>query len=165
MKKLNRKKMLALPLSLLIAVPVAVQSTVAFIVAQTQPAVNTFKPFDSIEGGLVIRKTLEHPYGRDYNIPPNVDFDFEVKLGKLYAGYTVKTSEGDVLADENGTITVSVKPDVLFGIEGIDEGMEVTITELETGGGFTAQSEATQNAVISPNDFVTVEFVNRYTPE
>lgn len=131
MKKLN-KKWLALPLSLLIAVPVAVQSTIAYIVAQTQPTVNTFMPFDSIEGGLVIRKTVEHPYGRDYTIPANIDFDFEVKLGKLYAGYHVKTSAGEVVADENGSIIVSVKPDVLFGIEGIDEGMEVTITELET---------------------------------
>lgn len=165
MKKTKFNKWLALPLSLLIAVPVTVQSTIAYIVTQTQAAVNTFKPFDSIEGGLIISKTIEHPYGTGYTIPENIAFDFQVELGALYAGYTVKTSEGEVIADKNGTIVVSVKPDELFGIEGIDEGMEVTVTELETGAGFTAKSEVTQYATISPDDFVTVDYVNVYTPE
>ena len=42
----HHKKWLALPLSLLIALPVSVQSTIAYIVTQSQLAVNTFKPFD-----------------------------------------------------------------------------------------------------------------------
>ena len=164
MKIPHHKKWLALPLSLLIALPVPLQSTIAYIVTQSQLAVNTFKPFDSIEGGLIISKTIEHPYGLGYDIPDHIAFDFEVQLGSYYAGYTVKTSEGEVTADENGNLLVSVKPNVLFGIEGIDENMAVTITERSMGAGFSPKGETTQQAVISPDDFVTVDFVNVYTP-
>ncbi len=149
---------------MLIALPVTVQSTLAYIVTQSEPAINTFKPFDSIEGGLIIHKTIDHPYGPTYTIPDHIAFDFEVQLGDYYAGYTVKTSAGDVTADENGSLRVSVKPDVLFGIEGIDEDMQVTVTELSTGAGFSPGGEISQNAVISPKDFVTLEFVNVYSP-
>ncbi len=164
MKIPKSKKWLALPLSMLIALPVTVQSTLAYIVTQSEPAINTFKPFDSIEGGLIIHKTIDHPYGPTYAIPDHIAFDFEVQLGDYYAGYTVKTSAGDVTADENGSLRVSVKPDVLFGIEGIDEDMQVTVTELSAGAGFSPGGEISQNAVISPKDFVTLEFVNVYSP-
>ncbi len=164
MKIPKNKKWLALPLSLLLAATASVQSTIAYIVAQTQPAFNTFKPFDSIEGGLVISKTIDHPYGELYDVPENITFDFQVDLGAIYAGYTVKTSEGEIVADQNGSIVVNVKPNVPFGIEGIDEGMPVTITELSSGGGFSVQGDSVRSTVISPDDFVAVEFVNVYEP-
>ena len=57
--------------------------------------VNTFKPLQNITSDLVISKTVEHPLGEGYAIPDNIAFDFEVNLGKDYAGSRLTTTNGE----------------------------------------------------------------------
>lgn len=166
MKRLKKPKWVALPLSLLLAFNATVQSSLAFVITSTPAALNTFKPYQSIEGDLIISKTVEHPFGEDYVIPENIAFDFQVELGALYAGYTLTTTQGNFTTDENGILTVSVKPGVPIGIEGIDEGMQVTVTELQKDGdGFAVKDDAAaQTVTVSPDNQIIVDFINIYTP-
>ena len=118
-------------LSIILILTVAVQTTMAFVVAGAPSVTNTFKPFESIVNDLLIRKTVEHPFGIDYVIPDHIKFDFEIALGAFYADTTIETTAGNFVADENGVITLSAKPGTSIGIKGIDEGTEVTVTELQ----------------------------------
>lgn len=152
-------------LSMSLVLNAALQPSLAFIVTQSIPALNVFKPYKTVEGDLVISKTVEHPFGGEYVVPENIEFDFEIALGDFYAGYTLETSQGEATADENGVITLAVKPDEPVGIEGIDDGVQVTVTELQTeNDGFEISGEASQTAVISSEEQTVLEFVNVYTP-
>lgn len=157
---------LALLVSLLLLLTSTVNTTFGLIVTQTDSIVNTFTPFDTVINNLFIKKTVDHPLGDEYVIPDNISFDFKVELGSLYASTTVKTTSGEVVADENGAFTVSVKPGVPFKLEGIDAGTKVTLTELQREeGGFTVKDGlATMDAVIAEDGGICVEFVNVYTP-
>lgn len=166
MKKLKKHKWIAAMLSMSLVLNAALQPSLAFIVTQSIPALNVFKPYKTVEGDLVISKTVEHPFGGEYVIPENIEFDFEIALGDFYAGYTLETSQGETTADENGVITLAVKPDEPVGIEGIDDGVQVTVTELQTeNDGFEISGEVSQTAVISSEEQTVLEFVNVYTPE
>lgn len=166
MKKLKYSKWIALPLSLLLAFNATVCTSIAYVVTRTGVAVNTFVPFESVEGDLVISKTVEHPYGADYVIPEHIKFDFQVELGALYADYTFATNYGDVTADANGTLLLSVRPGAPVGIEGIDEDTAVTVTELPTSlAGFTVKNDqSVKKANVTPDEQVILDFVNVYTP-
>ncbi len=166
MKKLKYSKWIALPLSLLLAFNATVCTSIAYVVTHTGSLVNTFLPFDSVEGDLVISKTVEHPYGADYVIPEHIKFDFQVELGALYADYTFATNYGDVTADANGTLLLSVRPGAPVGIEGIDEDTAVTVTELPTSlAGFTVKNDqSVQTANVTPDEQVILDFVNVYSP-
>jgi len=159
------KKTKTLILTLLMIFTVAVQTTLAYVVSVTNPVKNTFVPFTSVAGDLVINKTVNHPFGTEYQIPDHVAFDFSVELGRIYAGSTVKTTAGDKVADENGTVTLTVKPGSPVGILGIDENTEVTVTEIQkNGSGFAAlNGELTKKATVT-KDGVIVNFTNVYTP-
>ncbi len=159
-------KGLTLILSLALILTIAVQTTMAFIVADTPTVTNTFKPFDAIVNDLLIRKTVEHPFGADYVIPENISFDFKVDLGTLYAKTTISTTAGELVADENGVITVNAKPGSTVGIVGIDEGTRVTVTELQKLPGFTVKDGVeTQEVTVSADGTVNVDFINVYAPD
>lgn len=166
MKKHRVFKSLSLVLTVILLLTVAVQTTMAFIVAGAPSVINTFKPFEAIVNDLLIQKTVEHPFGADYVIPDNIAFDFEVNLGSLYAETTISTTAGDLIADENGVITVTAKPGSSVGIVGIDEGTEVTVTELQKLPGFSVKDGIASKAVtVSADGTVTVDFTNVYAPE
>ncbi|MBQ8381717.1 MAG: hypothetical protein IJX47_00765 [Clostridia bacterium] len=166
MKKRRIFKFITLVLSVILVLTVAVQTTMAFIVAGAPSVTNTFKPFEAIVNDLLIQKTVEHPFGADYVIPDDIAFDFEVNLGALYAETTVSTTAGDLVADENGVITVTAKPGASVGIVGIDEGTEVTVTELQKLPGFSVKDGVASKAVtVSADGTVTVDFTNVYAPE
>lgn len=153
-------------LSIILILTVAVQTTMAFVVAGAPSVTNTFKPFESIVNDLLIRKTVEHPFGIDYVIPDHIKFDFEIALGAFYADTTIETTAGDFVADENGVITLSAKPGTSIGIKGIDEGTEVTVTELQKLPGFTVKGGvAAQTVTVSADGVVNVDFTNVYSPE
>ncbi len=158
---------LALMISLIMLLTSTVQTTFGFIVTSTGPLKNTFVPYDSAASDLIISKTVEHPFGESYIIPDDIAFDFEVDLGALYANTKIQTTDGDKTADENGVITVSVEPGGYIGIEGLDEGREVTVTEVQkdAASGFAVKDGiATQKVTIFADGSARVNFVNIYTP-
>lgn len=157
---------LALLFSVLMLLTSTVNSTFCFIVTQTGSIVNTFVPFYGAVGNLILSKSVQHPLGEDYVIPEHISFDFQVCLGAYYANSTIKTTAGNVTADENGMITVSVKPGQNVGIEGVNAGTKVSVTELQKDGdGFTVKDGiATQEATVLQSINAAVEFTNIYDP-
>ena len=157
---------LALLVSLIMLLTSTVNTTFGFIVTKTDSLINTFVPFDSIISNLLISKNVEHPFGDEYVIPNNIAFDFKVDFGLLYANATIKTTKGDIVADKNGAIHISVKPEESFAVEGIDTGTKVTVTEMQKeGSGFTVKGNAaTKKGVITEDGSLKFEYVNIYTP-
>lgn len=143
-----------------------VNTTFGFIVTKTDSLINTFVPFDSIISKLSISKTVEHPFGNEYVIPDNIAFDFKVDFGPIYANTTIKTTTGDVIADRNGSIQISVKPGESFIVHGIDAGTKVTVTEMQkSGSGFTVKDgAATMEGIVAEDGSLKFQYVNIYTP-
>lgn len=166
MKKLILTR-IALFLSLITLLTSTFNTTFGFIVTKTNSLVNIFKPFQGIVSSLDISKSLEHPFGEEYIIPEGLSFDFEVDLGSLYRESTIKTSKGNIKADENGKIIVPVRPYETVGIEGIDEGTLVTVTELQNpSSGFSVKDGQNSKEVqISVSNIAKAEFVNIYKPQ
>ncbi len=164
---LKKTKGLTLLISLLLILTVTVQGTLAYIVAESDLLTNIFDPIKTPVSSLVINKVVEHPFGEDYKIPENIAFDVKVDLGVNYANATVSTDHGEKLADEQGSFTLTVKPGIPVGVDGITEGTVVTVTELPTTlAGFALKEgvEATQTTTILAEGGASVEFVNVYTP-
>ena len=157
---------LALLVSLIVLLTSTVNTTFGFIVTKTDSLINTFVPFDNIISNLLISKNVEHPFGDEYVIPDNIAFDFKVDFGSLYANTTIKTTTGDIVADKNGSIQISVKPGESFAVEGIDAGTKVTVTEIQKdGSGFTVKdSAATMEGIVAEDGSLKFEYVNIYTP-
>lgn len=157
---------LALLISFIVLLTSTVNTTFGFIVTKTDSLINTFVPFDSVISNLLINKNVEHPFGNEYVIPDNISFDFKVNFGPLYANTTIKTSSGNLLADENGSIQISVKPKKTFAVNNIDTGTKVTVTEIEKdGSGFTVKDGATtMEGVVAEENSLKFEYVNIYTP-
>ena len=147
-------------LSLVLLLTMAVSGTAAFVVTRTQPVQNRFVSGLSTDGSLVIRKTLEHPFGPDYAVPENehTAFTFTVDLGAANAGHTF----GAYTADENGVVTLTLRPDGSAALTDIPEGTTVTVAEPNPGDGFAPLSA--QTVTIPRADVATVCFENVYTP-
>ena len=157
---------LALLVSLIMLFTSTVNTTFGFIVTKTDSLINTFVPFDSIISNLLISKNVEHPFGNEYIIPDDIAFDFKVDFGSLYAKTTIKTTIGDIVADENGSILISVKPGKSFAVEGIVAGTKVIVTEIQKdGSGFTVKDgAATMEGVVTEDGSLKFQYVNIYTP-
>jgi pilin isopeptide linkage protein len=151
---------------LIVLLTSTVNTTFGFIVTKTDSLINTFVPFDNIISNLLISKNVEHPFGDEYVIPDNIVFDFKVDFGSLYAKTTIKTTTGDIVADKNGSIQISVKPGEFFAAYGIDAGTKVTVTEIQKdGSGFTVKdSAATMEGIVAEDGSLKFEYVNIYTP-
>lgn len=167
MKKNGIFKSLIVLFSLLVVITSTLQPTLAFVATKTQPILNTFIPFKSIISNLIINKSVEHPFGSDYAIPGNIKFDFEVNLGAGYAGKTLTTTNGDIIADTNGSLVVTVKPGIPVEINGIDAGTKAIVTERQTAGnGFTVKDGIdTKEVTVTGDDAVSVNYINVYNPD
>lgn len=167
MRKNRIMKRLTLLASLVMLLCCTVGSTLGFVVTRTAPVVNTFTPFDSVVSNLLLTKTVEHPLGESYVIPENIAFDYQVGFGALYANTTIETSAGKFTADENGVLTLAVKPGQTLAVMNIDVGTKVTVTELQKeDSGFSVKDGVqTRETVIAENGTVEVGFVNVYEPK
>lgn len=135
--------------------------TLAYIVTKTPSLINTFLSGLEPAGDLTIRKNLEHPFGDGYRVPGNLVFDFAITL-EGYGGRTVRTSQGDLIADENGTISLQLKPGEALRILNIREGTKVTVTEKEVPGFIpTEGQEQTITIREGKNELV---YTNVYSP-
>ena len=157
---------LALFISLIMLLTSTVNTTFGLIVTKTDSIINTFTPFDSIISNLLISKSVEHPFGEQYVIPEEISFDFKIDFGSLYAKTTIKTTSGNVVADQNGSILVSVKPGKSFVVEGIDAGTKVTVTEIQKeNSGFTVKDGAViMDGIVAEDGSLRFQYVNIYTP-
>lgn len=143
-----------------------INTTYGFIVMSTDPITNVFMPDDVKVNGLTISKAVEHPLGENYKIPDNISFDFKVELGSYYASSKLVTTLGELIADENGVLDISIKPGASFGIEGLKEGTVVKVTEQTTSlYGFAVKGEATKQVTVGTDGTANIEFTNIYTPD
>lgn len=161
---LRHSKMIALIMALVILSTSVLGGTLAYIVTGTASLLNTFISGLDPTGDLTIRKTLTHPFGDGYVLPDGLEFTFLVDLGGDYAGKTLSTSRGDVRADENGTLTISVAPGAAVTIYDLNADTDVTITELLTTG-FAVENGENPRTVTVPRRGAEVLFENTYTPE
>jgi len=162
--KITRR--IAMLLSLVMLITSTIGTTCCYIVTKTDPITNVFVPATAGVSTLTIGKTVEHPLGDDYAIPRNISFDFNVELGSYYAGAKLSTTAGEMTADASGTLSISVKPGATFGIEGLEEGMVVKVTEKRTTlDGFAVKGDATKTVTVGAAGAVSTSFVNTYTPD
>ena len=160
--KLSRKHALLLALFFIL---LTAQSTVAYIVMQTGTLKNIFVPVVHSTGDLTISKTIEHSLGESYIIPDDIAFDFRINLGMSYADQAIATTQGTIDSDENGIITVTVKPEIPITIQGIDAGTTVTVTEQEKDNdGFTVKDEQFSKEITIREGENIAAFVNAYAP-
>lgn len=157
---------IAMLISLIVLITSTVNTTYGFIVTSTDPITNVFVPDDVRASGLTISKTVEHPLGDDYAIPDNISFDFNVELGSYYAGAKLNTTAGEMTADASGTLSVTIKPGTTFGIEGLEEGTVVKVTEkaIELDG-FAVKGDADKTVTVGADGTASIAFVNTYTPD
>ena len=157
---------IAMIISLIVLITSTVGTTYGYIVTSTDSLVTVFMPPDVITGAMSVNKIVEHPFGSQYKIPNNISFDFKVELGHYYANSKLTTSAGEMTADASGALAVSIKPGVTFTIEGLDEGTEVKVTELETLlNGFTVKGDKVKTVTVGAGGTVSIDFTNVYTPE
>lgn len=153
-------------LSLVMLITSTIGTTYCYIVTKTDPITNVFVPDTVGVSGLAISKTVEHPLGDDYAIPDNISFDFNVELGAYYAGAKLNTTAGEMTADASGTLSVTIKPGATFGIEGLEEGTVVKVTEkMTTLDGFAVKGDATKTVTVGADGTASISFVNTYTPD
>ena len=155
-------KALALLLSLSLLLTAVFGGTFAHIIAKTPSIINTFLSGLDPTGDLVIRKEVVHPFGNGYQVPIGLAFDFTVSLGSDYAGKTLKTSQGDITADETGSIAITVAPDSAVRIMDLPEGMTVTVRE-DPRLAFTPEGGAGKSVTIRSGDN-TIVYTNGYLP-
>ena len=156
----------ALVSSFLMLLTSTVNTTYGYIVTKTDSVINTFTPPESDGNGIVIIKRVEHTLGEAYTIPDHIVFDFQVDLGAAYGNAPVQTSAGTIVANENGTIIVSVKPGQSLCVSDIAPGARITVTELQMDGdGFAVKDGiATKEITIAADGNAVIDFVNLYTP-
>ena len=163
-KSLGMAKKAALLLAIVLIAVMGVGSTFAYIVTGTPSLVNLFTNGLAPDGNLTIEKTLTHPYGKDYIVPQNLAFTFDVDLGEDYAGKILETTQGEMTCDQNGVLTLSISPSGRATVYDIDENTAVTVTETNLGKGFTIEQNAKDITIAKYKDnFLT--FANTYTPE
>ena len=157
---------IAMLLSLVMLITSTIGTTYCYIVTKTDPITNVFVPGTAGVSGLAISKTVEHPLGDDYAIPGNISFDFNVELGSYYAGAKLNTTAGEMTADASGSLSVTIKPGATFGIEGLEEGTVVKVTEkMTTLDGFAVKGDATKTVTVGADGTASISFVNTYTPD
>ena len=83
-------------LAVLILAFAVIVPTVAYIMTMTSPLVNTFVSGLTPEGDLIIRKTVEHPFGEGYVIPDDIEFEY-------YALEVVENRANDFIAQHELT--------------------------------------------------------------
>ncbi len=122
-------------------------------------------------GGLVISKTVTHPFGDDYEIPDGKEFSIEVKLeGSHIANTSFDTvtdaGNGSVTSDANGIIRFKLESGEAVMINGIPEGTKYTVTETDLPDGFTL-SGASEGLIggISSVTNANAKLVNDYKPD
>jgi len=165
---LNLRKLstrIALVLSIVLLFASTVQTTLGVMVTKTGTLVNVFMPFETIVNDILLNKTVEHPLGNDYTIPSTVAFDFKVELGDFYRDTEIETTAGTVKTDGTGSLTVTVAPGKPFGINGIDAGTKVKVTELvKAGSGFAPKDGAEREVTVGESGGVVIDYINVYTP-
>jgi len=163
---------IALLLSVALLVTAVIGGTLAYVVTRTPSLLNTFIADHS--GDILIEKVVEHPFGDNYKIPEEIEFDFEVNLGEGYAGKEVTVitaSEPNGVtktADEYGVITVSIKPRQAVIIKDVTVGAEVEVEEdLSEKPGFSVDGEAVRTVTVEKGENKLenkLEYTNVYAP-
>jgi len=161
-------KKIALLLSVVLLATAVIGGTLAYVVTKTPSLLNTFIADHS--GDILIRKTVEHPFGNNYVIPDGIDFDFAVNLGEGYANQdvtviTASEQNGTVVkANADGVITVSIKPGQTAIIKDVTVGTEVEVKEdLSKKPGFSVQGEPVRTVTVGKGEN-TLEYTNVYAP-
>ncbi len=124
-----------------------------------------------VKGSLIIQKTVTHPFGSDYKVPSELEFDISVTLDGVNVAnqvYEAVTSKGatTVSADENGRINFKLAHGESISIHGIPEGTKYSVTENVLPDGFSISDNSKNlNGTIVADANATASLVNNYVPE
>ena len=163
MSSISRMKYMFLLFCAVFLLVMGIGNTISYVMTKTPTLVNMFLNGMNPDGNLVIQKTVSHPYGDSYIVPSDLVFTFEVNLGAEYANQTVKTTQGEIVANDQGIVTVAVAPGGRTTIYDVDEETTVTVTETLIGTGFTPDAES-KNLTIQKYQDNSLNFINTYTP-
>ncbi len=157
-------KKLTLLLCVALILTVSIGSSLSYMVTGTPTLLNRFLNGMNPDGDFVIQKVVSHPFGEGYEIPEGLTFTYTVDLGVKYAGETLRTTQGERTADENGVLTVTVAPGGRTTIFDIDDNTLATVTETNIGAGFTPDALSRELTVQKYQDNI-LTFLNTYVPE
>lgn len=161
-KRISLYKVMAVLLSVSILLTTVFSGTFAQLITKTPSFINTFLSGLTPTGDLIISKEITHPFGDSYIIPEGLSFDFSVALGESYIGKTVKTSQGDITADENGNISLSMAVGTAVRIFDLEDGTTVTVTE-SSATGFTPDG-GTEKSITIQRGENSIAYINDYKP-
>ena len=137
LSELRGMKKITLSVCALLIATFTVGSTYAYMITGTPSLTNLFVNGVNPTGDLVIQKSVSHPFGDTYTLPENLKFSYEVDLGADYANKTVRTTQGEITADENGVISVTVAAGGRTSVFDINKDTAVKVTEVMIPAGFT----------------------------
>lgn len=164
-KSIHRRNRQWLLFGVILLLTMAAGASFSYMVTGTPTLLNLFLNGMVPDGNLMIQKEVTHPFGDLYQIPADLDFTFAVELGESYAEKTLETSQGEVVADENGKVTINISADSIVTIYDLADGTEVTVKELlDERPGFTADKES-QEITIQKRQENSLTFINDYQPE
>ena len=144
----------------------SVNTTLCFVTSKTDTITNIFKPEEKIKNGISVIKRVEHPYGDNYVIPENIAFDFTLSFGDFYSETTLSTTLGKLKTNSSGDLSVKIRPDIPFKVEGIDVGTKIVIKENDvTLPGFAKKDEDEKTVIVPDVNYASAEFVNTYNPK
>ena len=158
------RKSFAVIMSLFLIITMSFSGTLAYLLAGTDTVVNTFTSGYDPDGDVVISKVIKHPFGNEYIVADNENtiFDFEVTLSG-YENKEVKTSEGTMLVDENGKLSIQIKHGSTFEFIDLLKDTVVSVVE-QPKVGFTA-NYSTQEVVVETNGTHHLQFINTYVAD
>jgi len=136
----------------------------AYLYSNTSKVTNIFKPIQTEITGLTIINKINHPYGNDYVIPDNIEFEYEINLGDFYSNYKIETSIGEYTANKDGIIKVKIKANEKINLTNIDTDTNVVVKEITKLNGFT-NTEVEKNVLVSSNEESKIEFLSTYSPK
>lgn len=159
-----RNKTVVLVIFLLMMFFVGSENTLAYLFDKTSPITSVFKPTDYSVSNLVVSNVVEHPFGDDYVIPDNIEFEFQIDFGSYYANQTITTLNGEYTTDENGVLKLLVKANESVVLKNIEEDTEIIVKQISNNVGFTVKESNEKKIIMTSLEDIKLEFVNVYKP-
>ena len=117
-------------------------------------------------GRVVITKKVAHPFGEGTVVPTNLKFAFIAAIfvnGTAYANQPVETSHGSFTTDYLGQIIFALGADDSISINGLPNGAEVQVFEVDMPQGFRADKDS-DSAITTYGEVEELVFTNTYEP-
>ncbi|MCQ2547848.1 MAG: hypothetical protein MJ145_02450 [Clostridia bacterium] len=158
MKKTKKNVFLAILFSLTLIFSSSAGNTLAYLVDETHPMLNSFESGVDPYGSLELSNVVEHDYGESYIIPEDIKFNYEIDLGKEQAG---KTYSG-YKCDKDGIIHLQLGANESITLYEIPVGIDAKLTEVNIPEGFSVKGDNPKTCTIKKAEKAQAIFTNVY---